>query len=178
LSTTIEEVVTFWQDAGPERWFEKDAVFDAEFAGRFMQAHHAAARRELDGWAETAEGSFALMILLDQLPRNCFRGTAHMYATDPLARHFARHALAAGQDRAFEGEIRVFFYLPFMHSEDMADQDLSAALCDPLENAREHGHGHRDIIARFGRFPHRNRMLARETTPQEQAFMDEGGFAG
>lgn len=178
-ATTAEAVTDFWQDAGPERWFKKDAAFDTLFRERFMPLHFAAARRELDGWAQTAQGSLALMILLDQFPRNSFRGTAHMYATDPLALHFARRSQAMGQGEAIAEELRLFLHLPFCHSEDLADQDLSVALSTPLGgSAREHAEGHREIIRRFGRFPHRNALLGRETTAEEQAFIDAGGFAG
>lgn len=162
-------------------WFAKDDAFDAEFRGRFHDAHVAAARRELDDWAETAEGSLALLILLDQFPRNSFRGAGHAFATDPLARMFAKRALDAGHDLEIEGDIRRFFYLPLQHSEDMADQDRQQALFQtrmertPDDRWAEH---HREIIARFGRFPHRNRALGRETTPEEQAFLDEDGFRG
>ncbi len=162
-------------------WFAKDDAFDAEFRRRFHDAHVAAARRELDDWAETAEGSLALLILLDQFPRNSFRGAGHAFATDPLARMFAKRALNAGYDLEIEGDIRRFFYLPLQHSEDMADQDRQQALFQtrmertPDDRWAEH---HREIIARFGRFPHRNRALGRETTPEEQAFLDEDGFRG
>lgn len=172
-------VVGFWRDAGAQAWFRKDAAFDARFRERFLAAHDAAASRALDGWAATAEGSLALLILLDQFPRNCFRGTAHMYATDPLARHFARLALAAGHDRETEQALRLFLYLPFLHSELLADQDLALRLYQSLgEDMVKHAHTHRDIVRRFGRFPHRNAMLGRETTAEEAAFLRAGGFAG
>jgi len=169
----------FWREAGPGRWFAKDEGFDTLFRERFMPLHLAAARREHDGWVDTAEGSLALMILLDQFPRNSFRGTAHMYATDPLALYFARRAQAMGHGAAVEPALRLFLHLPFCHSEDLADQDLSAALSTPLGGeAAEHAEGHRAVIRRFGRFPHRNALLGRETTPEEAAFLTEGGFAG
>ncbi|RWM83920.1 MAG: DUF924 family protein [Mesorhizobium sp.] len=172
-------VTKFWRDAGEDAWFEKNDAFDAEFRNRFLDLHYAAARRECDDWSEHAEGSLALMILLDQFPRNCFRGTGHMYATDPLARHFAEKAIAAGQDLALDEELRVFLYLPYEHSEHLADQlksvDLTTAKAQSyLKYAVEH----LEIIQRFGRFPHRNRMLGRETTPEEQVFLDGGGFSG
>lgn len=144
-------------------------------------AHFAAARQELDHWTGTPEGSLALLILLDQFPRNAFRGTAHAFATDPVARMVARRALAAGHDLQVEGDIRRFFYLPLQHSEDRADQDRQVELFQnriarkPDDRWAEH---HRDIIARFGRFPHRNRALGRETTPEEQAFLEADGFRG
>ena len=178
---TPSAVVAFWKEAGPAKWFAKDDVFDAEFRRRFQDAHVAAARRELDAWAETAEGSLALLILLDQFPRNSFRGTAHQFATDPLARMFARRALDADQDQAVENNLRRFFYLPLQHSEDMADQERQVALFQTRmtreDNDRwaEHHHG---VVARFGRFPHRNRVLGRETTPEESAFLKADGFDG
>src|SRR5262245_10369295 len=123
MLASIEEVVGFWREAGPKRWFEKNEAFDTDFRARFYETHLAAARRELDDWLESPEGSLALMILLDQFPRNCFRGSGHMYATDDLARCFARRAILAGHDQAFDGPIRVFFYLPLSHSESLADQE-------------------------------------------------------
>ena len=130
---------------------------------------------------ETPEGSLALLILLDQFPRNVFRGTGHAFATDPLARMFASRALEAGHDLQIEGDIRRFFYLPFQHSEDLVDQARQMALFQTrmertsTDRWAEHHHG---VIARFGRFPHRNRALGRETTPEELAFLDEDGFRG
>jgi uncharacterized protein (DUF924 family) len=179
MIATINEVFGFWREAGPKRWFEKNEVFDADFRARFFETHLAAARRELDSWLESPSGALALMVLLDQFPRNCFRGTGHMYATDELARCFARRAILAGHDRGFDGPIRVFFYLPFSHSEDSADQEEAVRLNLALdEEYAKHARGHRDIIAKFGRFPHRNPILGRDTTPEEQAFLDAGGFAG
>ena len=173
-------VVGFWKEAGPGKWFAKDDAFDAEFRDRFMEAHLAAARRELDHWAETPFGTLALLILLDQFPRNTWRGTGHAFATDPLARHFAVQALDAGQDQLVENDLRRFFYLPLQHAEDMALQDRQVALFqgmerEPNDRWAEHHHG---VIARFGRFPHRNRALGRQTTPEEQLFLDEDGFRG
>jgi uncharacterized protein (DUF924 family) len=179
MSETAESVVAFWREAGRERWFTRDDAFDALFRERFMAAHLAAAARAHDGWMGSAAGALALLLLLDQFPRNCFRGTGHMYATDPLARMFAERALAAGHDLATEEALRLFFYLPFTHAEDMAMQERSVALITPLgEEPAKHARGHRDIIARFGRFPHRNPMLGRETTVEEQEFLDAGGFRG
>jgi uncharacterized protein (DUF924 family) len=176
---TADDIVTFWKQAGYDRWFAKDDDFDADFHGRFLDDHVAAARRERDAWSSAPEGSLALMILLDQFPRNCFRGTAHMFATDPLARMFARRALDAGQHEALQDMLPLFLYLPLMHSEDVADQKLCVSLCEPLggdtyASALEHLH----IIERFGRFPHRNPMLGRVTTPAERAYLDGGGFSG
>lgn len=178
---TPSAVVAFWKEAGPKKWFARDDAFDADFRRRFHDAHVAAARRELDDWAGSAEGALALLILLDQFPRNSFRGTAHAFATDPLARMFALKALDAGHDLKIDGDIRRFFYLPLQHSEDPAHQDRQLMLFqtrmarEPDDRWAEHHHG---VIARFGRFPHRNRALGRETTVEEQAFLDADGFRG
>lgn len=170
-------VVAYWREAGPSRWFAKDPAFDRDFKERFLTLHQRAATRELDAWTEDAEGALALLVLLDQFPRNAFRGSAHMYATDGLARLYARRMRDAGLDARIEPALRLFCYLPFMHSEDLVDQNLCVALCTRLGNA-EHALRHRDVIARFGRFPHRNPMLGRITTTEEQAFLDAGGYAG
>ena len=161
-------------------WFAKDDAFDARFRERFEAAHFVAARRELDQWAETPEGALALLILLDQFPRNCFRGTAHAFATDPLARMFAVRALDAGFDRAVENDLRRFFYLPLQHAEDMALQDRQLALFQAMERPADDrwAEHHHAIIERFGRFPHRNRALGRETTAEEKAFLEQDGFRG
>ncbi len=173
------DVLGFWTKAGPDRWFNKDAAFDTAFHDSFRDLHFAAARRDLDHWADHPDGSLALIILLDQFPRNCFRGTAHMFATDPLARHFADRAIEAGHDDRVDPGLRVFMYLPFEHSENIADQYRSVELTGKLdESYMKYALEHRDIIQRFGRFPHRNPALGRETTPEEQAFLDSGGFAG
>jgi uncharacterized protein (DUF924 family) len=174
----IAAVVGFWRQAGPDRWFEKDAAFDADFHDRFRDLHFAAAARRCDDFMESAEGALALLLLLDQFPRNCFRGTGHMYATDPLARHFARLAVARDYPAQLEPELRVFFFLPFSHSEDLSDQDVAVALNHDDAYSHHHAEGHRDIIRRFGRFPHRNRILGRESTAEEMRFLEEGGFAG
>ena len=172
-------VVAFWCEAGPSRWYRKDAAFDRAFHDRFLATHEAAARGALDDWTATPSGALALCILLDQFPRNAFRGSARMFATDPKAREVARAALDRGFDAQVDPELRQFFVMPFMHSEDLADQHLCVRLAaelttDTLRYAVEH----RDIIERFGRFPHRNPVLGRETTPEEQRFLDEGGFGG
>lgn len=177
---TPADVVTFWKEAGPGKWFAKEDAFDALFHDRFRDAHFAAARRELDQWAETPEGVLALLILLDQFPRNCFRGTGHAFATDPLARMFAVKALDAGFDRAVENDLRRFFYLPLQHAEDRALQDRQVALFQAMERPADDrwAEHHYAVIERFGRFPHRNRALGRETTAEEQAFLEADGFRG
>lgn len=174
--TQVHEIVAFWRDAGYEKWFARDAAFDAEFERRFEDAHFAAARREREHWLDTADGALALLILLDQFPRNVFRGSGHAFATDPLARHYAGRAIAAGHDAAVDPALRIFFYLPFQHSEDPADQARSVALHEVLDaNSMKYALAHRDVIARFGRFPHRNHALGRVNTAEEQAWLDAGG---
>ncbi len=180
MTIAPSDLVAFWKEAGPKMWFARDDAFDALFRARFEAAHFRAARRELDHWAETAEGSLALLILLDQFPRNVFRGTGHAFATDPLARHFAVRAVEGGQDGAVENQMKRFFYLPFQHHEDMASQARQLVLFQRMDRAAEDRwaeHHHR-VIATFGRFPHRNAALGRETTPAEQAFLDQDGFRG
>ncbi|UVH54862.1 DUF924 family protein [Variovorax paradoxus] len=176
---TARDVVDFWREAGPDRWFAKNDAFDAEFATRFSHAHQAAARGELDHWASDAEGALASLVLFDQFPRNTWRGSPHMLATDGKALAVAKQAVESGFDRQCEPMLRRFFYLPFMHSEVLAEQERSVELNAALDaNTQRYAVLHRDIIARFGRFPHRNRMLGRSTTAEEQKYLDEGGFAG
>lgn len=173
------DVVRFWRQAGPKRWFAHDDAFDAEFRQRFLAAHEDAVAGRLDPWRESAEGALALVLLLDQFPRNAFRGTPRMYATDAKARSVADAAIAAGLDRAVPGELRPFFYVPFMHSERLEDLERSVVLNAEVggESLRFARH-HRDIVARFGRFPHRNAILGRASSPEEEAFLRDGGFAG
>jgi uncharacterized protein (DUF924 family) len=179
MSTQPRDVVTFWRDAGPHRWFRKDAAFDAEFRERFLPAHEAAAAGRLAPWEATAEGALALLLLLDQFPRNAFRDTPRVYATDAQARDVAQRAVERGFDKATEPALRNFFYLPFMHSEQLADQERCVELsADAGEETRRYALHHRDIVRRFGRFPHRNAVLGRASTAEEQQFLAEGGFAG
>lgn len=177
---TPAEVVDFWRQAGYESWFQGGRAFDARCRERFEDAHFAAARREHDDWCASSEGALALLILLDQIPRNIFRDSGHGYASDPLARYHAHRALKAGHDAAFEPKLRGFFYLPFEHSEAMADQDRSIALFTALGDASylNYAQKHRATIVRFGRFPHRNCALGRENTLEEQAYLDAGGGFG
>jgi len=175
-----ESVLAFWRAAGPDKWFEKDSAFDESIRARFRETYEAAAAGQLSGWEQTAEGALALTIVLDQFPRNMFRGDARTYAADPQARAVAALALERGFDQKVPLSDRQFFYLPFEHSEAIADQERSCALvaatgdADLLKWAQLHA----DIIRRFGRFPHRNAMLGRATTADEQAFLDGGGFKG
>lgn len=176
------EILAFWLDAGPKRWFAKTSAFDAAVRRKFEARHHAAAMGEHADWAGAPEGALALVLLFDQFPRHIFRDSAHAFATDPLARSVARAARAAGFDRQVDPYLRSFFYMPFMHSEDSADQERGVRFFETLERegfgSAKWARDHRGIIERFGRFPHRNARLGRQTTPEEQAFLDGGGFAG
>jgi uncharacterized protein (DUF924 family) len=177
---SAESVLAFWRAAGPEKWFKKDTAFDESIRARFLKTYDAATAGMLSDWEQTAEGALALTIALDQFPRNMFRSDARTYAADPQARAVAERALDRGFDQKVPLFDRQFFYLPFEHSEAMADQERCCALfaatgdADLLKWAQLHA----DIIRRFGRFPHRNAMLGRATTAEEQAFLDGGGFKG
>ena len=180
MTAIPNDVVGFWRSVGPSKWFAASEAFDAAIRLKFEPVHHAAARGEYDAWAQDANGALALLILLDQFPRNLYRRSGHAFATDGKARAVARAAAEAGFQRQVEPELRQFFVLPFEHSEDLADQDFGLALAAELDDPDilKWARIHRDIISRFGRFPHRNPALGRTTTPAEQAFLDDGGFAG
>ena len=173
-------IVDFWAKAGSEKWYTRDDALDAEITTRFGAAHAAAAQGRLADWEHSAEGALALLLLLDQFPRNMFRDSARAFATDAAARAIANRAIAHGFDMAIDPALRRFFYLPFMHSEALADQERCIALCRAAGDAEgvKYGVIHRDIIAAFGRFPHRNRVLGRDMTQEELTFLSAGGFAG
>lgn len=179
VSAEATAVVEFWMKAGAHMWFAKDAEFDRRFRERFLSAYESATRGDLDHWQATPDGALALVLLLDQFPRNSFRNTPRMYATDTLAREVAAAAIKAGYDRVVPLQLQMFFYLPYGHSENLSDQEKSVALVRRLgQPALSHAEGHRDIIRQFGRFPHRNPILGRTMKSEEQQFLDEGGFAG
>lgn len=180
------EIVAFWKAAGYDRWFKADPAFDAEVRAYLLPAHEDAVRRgaggtELPDYEGTAEGALALVLLLDQVPRNVFRGTPRAFATDMAAHRVADRALARAFDQRIEDEqLRSFFYLPFMHAEDLDAQERCVALYEKLGDGEELKYAvvHRDIIARFGRFPHRNPILGRDMTPEEAKYLSDGGFSG
>jgi uncharacterized protein (DUF924 family) len=187
--TTPADILGFWFTDGPdtfrEAWFKRDDAFDAAIRERFAVATVAARGGALDDWAAQPDSALALLILLDQFPRNLFRGSAEAFASDAHARAIARDVVLAHRfDLALARTERVFLYLPFEHSEAMADQDLSVALFEGLrDDARmarpdgtiDYAWRHRAVIARFGRFPHRNAALGRESTADEQAWLAAGG---
>jgi uncharacterized protein (DUF924 family) len=189
-----EDVLSFWFGppgspplANAKRWFERDPAFDAEIAARFGRLAKRAAAGELEAWRDTPTGALALVIVLDQFSRNLHRDSPLAFANDPAARDVAKDVRARRLDRALSPVERSFLYLPYEHAEDRALQEESVALfaelradappelADYLEVALDYARRHRDVIARFGRFPHRNRALGRATTPAEIEFLKEPG---
>ena len=177
---TPDDVVTFWREAGPSKWFSKDDAFDQACRNRFLHTYEAAARGDLNEWELTPNGALAVVLLLDQFPRNMFRGDRATYRTDPAALLAADRAIERGYDHEIEPQLRAFFYLPFMHSENLSDQERSVRLQEELgvPESVKFAHHHHGIIARFGRFPHRNALLGRVSTPEETAFLAESDFRG
>ena len=175
--TTIDDVLDFWFGEGmSDRWFVKDPAFDAEVRDALLPGYQQACEGHLDDWMSTARGCLALCILLDQVPRNLFRDDPKAFATDERGREVVRHALRQGLQNKLTQTERVFLYLPLEHSEDLQDQEDCVLLTKTLdENPSWYDYAvmHRDIVARFGRFPHRNRTLGRETTAEEAAFLTE-----
>jgi len=178
--STPADILAFWREAGRDRWYGKDDAFDAEVRRRYLDLWHKAAAGELSSWEAGDDGALALVIVLDQFARNMFRGEPRTYATDTLAREVAGRAVARGADARIDPVLVEFLYMPFMHSESLADQLRCVELFRRSGNAENLGYAerHADIVRRFGRFPHRNRLLGRATTPEEQAFLDAGGFSG
>ena len=177
---TPAQVLDFWFGAGPDKWFSKDDAFDAAIRERFLPSYEAAAAGRLTNWEAAPESALALVIVLDQFPRNMFRGSPRIFAADALGLAVAKRAVAQGFDRRLDLPKRNFFYLPFMHSENLADQERCIELSrqNADQNTLKYAELHADIIRRFGRFPHRNPVLGRSTTAEEKAFLDGGGFAG
>ncbi len=163
-----------------DEWFQKDEEFDRQIRDRFLDDYERAAQGEYDGLQEQPESSLALVILLDQFPRNLFRGDARTHATDDKALDVSREAIQKGFDKELYPFQRHFLYMPFMHSENLKGQQRSVALFQELAeeggpDVKEYAEGHRDIVERFGRFPHRNEILGRETTPEEAEFLEQPG---
>lgn len=171
-------VLDFWfGEAGPERWFKKDPAFDATVRARLGGLYAEAAAGRLDAWRDSPRGCLALIVLLDQVPRNIHRDDARAFATDARAREVLAEARARGFDAALEARERHVLYMPLMHSEDLADQRDSVALFEALgdPNAADFARRHEAIVERFGRYPHRNAVLGRASTPEEEAFLREPG---
>ena len=174
------EVVRFWLGQSDEIWFSADPGFDAEVLSRFGELVEQAKAGTLDRWADNAEGALALVILLDQMTRNIYRDTPEMFAADGKAIAVAKQAIERGFDTDMPMHKRLWLYMPFMHSEVLADQERGIELFTQPELSKSLPFmvEHADIIRRFGRFPHRNAILGRRTTPEEAAFLAGGGFSG
>lgn len=173
-------VLTYWLETiGPKGWYEADESVDADIIANFGALWRAAHDGGLDHWIDGALGTLAFLVVTDQFPRNMFRGDPRAFATDPLARAAARTALAQNWDLDAPTPERQFFYMPFEHSEDLADQALAVeCFTTRMDNPETalHARAHQAIIQRFGRFPFRNTALDRTSTADEVAFMQNGGY--
>ncbi len=198
LGAVVDEVLEFWfgqldengfsESARQARWFVQDDEFDAEIRRRFQPLIEQAERGGLDQWLEQSRTCLAFAIVTDQFPRNVYRGSSKAFATDTLALSAVKKGIRAGFDKVLTLEERGFFYLPFEHSEDLIDQHTSVGLFTQLRDDTmpglrhltgdklKYAHQHRDIIERFGRFPHRNRVLSRTSSAEEEQFAAGGGF--
>jgi uncharacterized protein (DUF924 family) len=169
-----EEVLHFWFGRDPKHWFEKNAAFDAEIRSRFLPLYEELSSNA--DWLSQPRDCLARIVVLDQFPRNMFRGTPRAFATDPLALAAAKHAVAKGYDQDLLPVEKQFVYLPFEHSEGLADQQRACELMKPLgEDLYGWAVKHKVIIERFGRFPHRNEILGRKSTPEEAEFLKQPG---
>jgi len=171
---TPQDILDFWySEEMQSRWFASTPTLDAEILEKFEALWREAAEGGLDGWKESPDGCLALVIVLDQLPLNMFRGTAESFRTEQLAVETAKHAIRRGFDLHLPSERLAFLYMPLMHSENLADQELSVNLFEAakLENNLRFAQHHRELIRRFGRFPHRNRILGRESSQEEIAYL-------
>lgn len=172
--TTPGEILTFWRAAPmPEHWFNSTPAIDDGIRARYETLWRQAAQGELDDWQQTPEGCLALCIVLDQFPLNMFRGHPHCFSTEQQAVAISKHAVTQGFDRQLPHDLLAFLYMPLMHSENLADQDESVRLFEAtgLAGNARFAHHHREIVRRFGRFPHRNAILGRESTPEELAYL-------
>lgn len=176
-----EEILDFWLKAGPAKWYAKDDAFDEEIRHRFGHLWEKAAQGDLTHWTSAPRTALAVIILLDQFPRNMFRNDGRAFSTDGKAKSAACYAIDRGWDMRIAEPERQFFYMPFMHSENSADQDHCVRLM--LERLPEtgaenvlHARAHREVIRRFGRFPHRNADLGRTSTAAERSFLEAGGY--
>lgn len=181
VTATPDEILSFWiDDTGPEGWYAGGDALDATIRERFAASWKAAKAHGTIGWSPSPRASLAAIILLDQFPRNMFRDDPRAFSTDGMARARAKHDIDQNWDLRIEGPARQFFYLPLMHSECLVDQERCVRLfkerLPEQEDSLIHAKAHRDVIRRFGRFPHRNAALGRRSTAHETAFLDEGGY--
>ncbi|MEM7546655.1 MAG: DUF924 family protein [Pseudomonadota bacterium] len=181
--STADTVISFWlDDVGPAGWYKTDEALDREIADRFGDTWRAARSDQLDHWSLRADDALALLILLDQFPRNMFRGCERAFQSDPKALAVAKRAISVGHDLMVPEPERQFFYLPLMHSESIVDQDRCVRLIltrmpKTGEEHLRHARAHREVIRKFGRFPFRNEALGRATTAAEQSYLQQGGYA-
>ncbi len=175
-----EEVLDFWFSAGSKKWFVKDDTFDGLICKQFLTLHRHASGGHIDHWPTSAQGTLALIIVLDQFSRNLHRASPLAYATDKKALGLSRTAIEKQQDIEFPIGVRQWIYMPFMHAEDIAMQERSIELFETIDDPANMKAAitHRDIIRQFSRFPHRNEVLGRTSTAQELKFLAEGGFSG
>ncbi|MFD0914962.1 DUF924 family protein [Pseudahrensia aquimaris] len=175
-----KDILDFWEQAGPKTWWTKNDIFDAEIKERFSETHKAASDGLLDHWDAEPKSALALILLLDQFTRNLNRNSPLAFSQDAKGLTLAKRMIERGDDEKLDFPLRQFAYLPLMHSEILADQNQCVAICQKLDLPKnlEAAVEHREIIEQFGRFPHRNSVLGRKTTPEEQAFLDNGGFRG
>ena len=180
--TSPKDILDFWfTDEMRAKWFASTPPLDATIRDQYEHVWEAAMRGELGDWLGSADGCLAVVIILDQLPLNMFRGTTKSFSSEAKSREIALHAIDAGYDKQIDPTRLAFLYMPFMHSENLTDQDLSVQLFTAagLENNRRFAQHHREIVRRFGRFPHRNAILGRVSTAQELAYLDsKEGFKG
>ena len=174
------EVLNFWFiEIKPQQWFQKNEGFDRLVKERFSDAYDLAVQGIFDDWRETPEGALALVILLDQFPRNMFRNTPRSFATDTVALEVAKTAIEKSYDQVLTTQQKSFLYLPFEHSEKLEDQEMSLSLFEGIKNenpvAYDYAVQHYDIIKEFNRFPHRNKILSRPNTEQEERFLAQPG---
>ncbi|SPF76148.1 hypothetical protein ALP8811_01148 [Aliiroseovarius pelagivivens] len=181
--TTAQDIIRFWvDDTGPEGWYNGTEELDSTIRDKFLLHWEAARAGELDHWQDSAEGALGFLILTDQFPRNMFRGDARSFATDAAALACAERSIGNGLDLQVDLPTRQFFYMPFMHSEEMAMQDrcielMQDRMSDPRgEGDTLHARVHREIIRRFRRFPYRNQVLGRESSEEEADFISNGGY--
>ncbi len=178
-AVSYDEVISYWKSIGKDSWFKQDDEIDKTIRERFLPTYKLAAAGELSSWQDNAQSSLGLILVLDQFSRNMFRKDPRAFAADHLALEAARHAIDNGFHLEVDEELLPFFIMPLMHSESIDDQVRCVGLmhCHCGEENVKYAIIHRDVIKRFGRFPHRNPVLGRHTTPAEQAFLDDGGFS-
>ena len=179
---SIKDILDFWfAEEMRTKWFASTPQLDATIRDQYEPVWEAAMQGELEGWLDSPQGCLALAIILDQFPLNMFRGTPKSFASETKSREVARHAIHEGYDKQIDTARLAFLYMPFMHSENLADQDLSVQLFEAagLENNLRFAQHHREIVRRFGRFPHRNAILGRGSTAEELVYLDsKEGFKG